>query len=103
HCSPHHLLLHPFPTRRSSDLSSPSVRYDAMLCCPGAVSSSRAAFSGDPAPATPDANPPRGKPVSASAGRHISPSSLPAPAAQSRSEEHTSELQSRFDLVCRLL
>src|SRR5438067_2998358 len=27
---------------------------------------------------------------------------LPAPAGQ-RSEEHTSELQSRFDLVCRLL
>src|SRR5699024_12744437 len=25
------------------------------------------------------------------------------PAAASRSEEHTSELQSRFDLVCRLL
>src|SRR5437868_9478248 len=25
------------------------------------------------------------------------------PAATSRSEEHTSELQSRFDLVCRLL
>src|SRR5207249_8831796 len=29
------------------------------------------------------------------AGRH--------PRAQTRSEEHTSELQSRFDLVCRLL
>src|SRR5438067_8402205 len=26
-----------------------------------------------------------------------------APPAPSRSEEHTSELQSRFDLVCRLL
>src|SRR5207249_9118522 len=26
-----------------------------------------------------------------------------SPAATSRSEEHTSELQSRFDLVCRLL
>src|SRR5699024_12883405 len=28
---------------------------------------------------------------------------LPAASAASRSEEHTSELQSRFDLVCRLL
>src|SRR5207249_7901475 len=28
---------------------------------------------------------------------------LPRPAAGTRSEEHTSELQSRFDLVCRLL
>src|SRR5699024_11990394 len=29
--------------------------------------------------------------------------SVPASAATARSEEHTSELQSRFDLVCRLL
>src|SRR5437868_7651292 len=28
---------------------------------------------------------------------------LAAPSLQARSEEHTSELQSRFDLVCRLL
>src|SRR5699024_12122633 len=28
---------------------------------------------------------------------------LPTPPARRRSEEHTSELQSRFDLVCRLL
>src|SRR5437868_10503277 len=27
----------------------------------------------------------------------------PSPSARPRSEEHTSELQSRFDLVCRLL
>src|SRR5437868_8425135 len=42
-------------------------------------------------------------------GRRPRPTSVPAPrkrrrpAAPSRSEEHTSELQSRFDLVCRLL
>src|SRR5699024_11788039 len=30
-------------------------------------------------------------------------SSVSTPLAQVRSEEHTSELQSRFDLVCRLL
>src|SRR5437868_6588986 len=38
---------------------------------------------------------------------HVSKASVPqfiaASAAASRSEEHTSELQSRFDLVCRLL
>src|SRR5699024_11614945 len=28
---------------------------------------------------------------------------LPEPITMARSEEHTSELQSRFDLVCRLL
>src|SRR5437868_11801963 len=32
-----------------------------------------------------------------------SPKKNAAPASQKRSEEHTSELQSRFDLVCRLL
>src|SRR5207249_10301133 len=31
------------------------------------------------------------------------PSSCPASSSPARSEEHTSELQSRFDLVCRLL
>src|SRR5699024_12048691 len=38
--------------------------------------------------------------------RRLSPTSTPAAmrvAISSRSEEHTSELQSRFDLVCRLL
>src|SRR5699024_11849087 len=35
------------------------------------------------------------------AGRSVRPA--PPAAAPSRSEEHTSELQSRFDLVCRLL
>src|SRR5437868_10931561 len=41
----------------------------------------------------------------ADADRHrLSPGALPdIPAGDRRSEEHTSELQSRFDLVCRLL
>src|SRR5438067_7215637 len=45
-------------------------------------------------------------PVPMPAARPWAPAaeSAPAPApAQVRSEEHTSELQSRFDLVCRLL
>src|SRR5256884_2815571 len=38
------------------------------------------------------------------APRHSSPASLPPPPPRrSRSEEHTSELQSRLHLVCRLL
>src|SRR6185312_16962817 len=40
-------------------------------------------------------------------GRHAAarrpPAAWPAPCTASRSEEHTSELQSRSDLVCRLL
>src|SRR5699024_12693284 len=35
--------------------------------------------------------------------RTRSPSRPGSPTDQTRSEEHTSELQSRFDLVCRLL
>src|SRR5438874_11956120 len=73
-CSRDHQNLHSFPTRRSSDLQSNSRR-----------TSNRSPWSGSPAPrgfATREANP-RG--------------------AGLRSEEHTSELQSRRDLVCRLL
>src|SRR5207249_7476438 len=36
-------------------------------------------------------------------GRGIDTVTLTTPADEIRSEEHTSELQSRFDLVCRLL
>src|SRR5207247_3371829 len=38
-----------------------------------------------------------------SSGRRYRPASAPAIATPLRSEEHTSELQSRVDLVCRLL
>src|SRR5699024_11860567 len=41
--------------------------------------------------------------VSRSSQVRISDGSAPAASSRSRSEEHTSELQSRFDLVCRLL
>src|SRR5207247_7752568 len=71
--SPQH--LHSFPTRRSSDL---------CLAAPGNFGvSSRSACSGD----TTDGS-------GTTAG---------APRVATRSEEHTSELQSRVDLVCRLL
>src|SRR5699024_12686435 len=41
--------------------------------------------------------------LSASAPRRPSAAAVPPVPAGARSEEHTSELQSRFDLVCRLL
>src|SRR5699024_12520917 len=77
--------LHSFPTRRSSDLSSASA-------------SSRAACSSSTL--GPPAAPPR-----AWVAPSTSPSVVTATSSGSvvRSEEHTSELQSRFDLVCRLL
>src|SRR5699024_12337605 len=71
-----------FPTRRSSDLEAfPAIK--AIISDPGSV-------SGVPAS--------RNFPGSAEGSK--CEICRPAP---SRSEEHTSELQSRFDLVCRLL
>src|SRR5699024_11967916 len=73
----HHRDLHSFPTRRSSDLR--------ILCGQGAPPPRRR-YGRKPLPRT-------GRPI---------PQPHPQPRRQ-RSEEHTSELQSRFDLVCRLL
>src|SRR5438067_10221543 len=73
HISGDHRDLHSFPTRRSSDLAAGRSQ--------NARSSVPTFFRGSIVP-------------TASRYRGGSPS---------RSEEHTSELQSRFDLVCRLL
>src|SRR5437868_12510168 len=82
-CSRTHRHLHSFPTRRSSDL--PSLPRS---------STSRARLKsrggGAAAPIFP-------RTIAASFARSLGAS------RPGRSEEHTSELQSRFDLVCRLL
>src|SRR5207249_11571528 len=85
--------LHSFPTRRSSDLPSDFAsgrRLDHLE----ALQNRRVAFA-SPAEVIDLASPRR---------RH---ERLECPddvnAMNLRSEEHTSELQSRFDLVCRLL
>src|SRR5207253_7448425 len=96
-CDGHTRHLHSFPTRRSSDLREYTM--------PDAAEKSTG-------------NPEQGSPASGStfeaerssagllvAARHHAAFAL-APAAQetaARSEEHTSELQSRGHLVCRLL
>src|SRR5437773_7384958 len=74
YCSGDHRDLHSFPTRRSSDLGDP-----------GEPLRSRGARGPDPPRA-----PVRGWRI-----RHLR--------VLRRSEEHTSELQSHHDLVCRLL
>src|SRR5207248_10300798 len=71
-CCGDHRALHSFPTRRSSDLTSPS----------GSLAATLPAQSG-----------PR-KSMRSMRGRS---------STRLRSEEHTSELQSPYDLVCRLL
>src|SRR5699024_12492140 len=71
---PYPPYLPSFPTRRSSDLA----RWD-----------------GPPGPAAP--------PRSTDATTRPPPVAVTRRGSWPRSEEHTSELQSRFDLVCRLL
>src|SRR5690606_41260755 len=75
YCSGAHLDLHSFPTRRSSDLP----RRPTPPCTRRIPS------------------PPR------DAGAPGHPRQPRAPGCLRRSEEHTSELQSRENLVCRLL
>src|SRR5207249_12081106 len=102
-CSPHphHPALHSFPTRRSSDLPS---RAGAAQGSNGRRRGTRAA------PRTTIA-------VQGARVHNLKNISLEIPRdslvvvtglsgsgkSSLRSEEHTSELQSRFDLVCRLL
>src|SRR5690606_42102595 len=91
-CGPHR-DLHSFPTRRSSDLRpSPVPRPPLKLRSKIRGSSS----GGIPSPSSPT-----------STTTELTPGlvwmvTVPAPCT-SRSEEHTSELQSRENLVCRLL
>src|SRR5690606_39488976 len=83
-----HRDLHSFPTRRSSDLGLRAVRL-------GGCSSARSLTSCWKR--------------SRSSARSIDSGEVPmigtqaASSARARSEEHTSELQSRENLVCRLL
>src|SRR5690606_41012729 len=95
HCSPAHRDLHAFPTRRSSDLWA-SRRISPPA--PGAASCWLSPVTRTFAPA-----------VSASCWIRVRWSEvtmLPSSTttrSPARSEEHTSELQSRENLVCRLL
>src|SRR5699024_11594324 len=88
------LQLHSFPTRRSSD-----------LCCPMLQSGYWTGSTPCTRFMVPKASPLLPKRPDGCAFMKQKP---PAPTRShvrcaQRSEEHTSELQSRFDLVCRLL
>src|SRR5699024_12438685 len=82
--------LPPFPTRRSSDLPRAPPR--RRRSCRPRWSPRPAGGTSRPTNASPARRSERGAPLGR--GPHT---------RTSRSEEHTSELQSRFDLVCRLL
>src|SRR5207248_11573116 len=86
-----------FPTRRSSDLQMPTGSFRMMRpsSAPAIIDISRAG-------ATTLADVPMS--IAKSTRIYESGESNPTPiASHQRSEEHTSELQSPYDLVCRLL
>src|SRR5699024_11693007 len=96
-CSAHRPDLHSFPTRRSSDLRKTTAKHEQN------GSSERLFSISDFAPVDDllcvfNANL---EFIQLKTLRYIQSSSVPS--ICSRSEEHTSELQSRFDLVCPLL
>src|SRR5699024_12795079 len=84
--------LHSFPTRRSSDLSW------VAACARYSVRSRSCAASGADHPCSRAC-----RSTSRWAREVTSRGARPRRTGCARSEEHTSELQSRFDLVCRLL
>src|SRR5437867_10633224 len=89
YCYSAHPVLHSFPTRRSSDLGvieNGEVANDATLDLLGRTAVSHAEAGADVV-----------APSDMMDGR------VAALRAALRSEEHTSELQSPYDLVCRLL
>src|SRR5690606_41039134 len=81
--------LHSFPTRRSSDLPLRKSSPSRSIRRPGSCRTTAAPSPGRSA----------SRATSPSRPTSCSASSI----APSRSEEHTSELQSRENLVCRLL
>src|SRR5690606_40981225 len=94
----HPPLLHSFPTRRSSDLTVSSALPRNATCLRPRSRTSATSRSCAPATTTRLG---RRSPCRTT-GPSPARSSPTAPTA-ARSEEHTSELQSRENLVCRLL
>src|SRR5207249_7106105 len=89
--------LHSFPTRRSSDLEQRLVLRLPSEPRDRAVVAVAIRHAGDRAPGDVEIRlaPDSQRALLTAVARHVG--------EDRRSEEHTSELQSRFDLVCRLL
>src|SRR5207253_11319177 len=87
--------LHSFPTRRSSDLiTSPTVRDSCSAPQKPAERTSLGWYG---------TLPKIGRVSSQDRARSAARGPIPVSSTSTRSEEHTSELQSRGHLVCRLL
>src|SRR5690606_40187650 len=99
YCSRPHRDLHSFPTRRSSDLFTMTSFNRSQ----SAVVVSSSGFEiARPAQLTIMSTPPKARQTFAMASR-TELSLVTSTTDPARSEEHTSELQSRENLVCRLL
>src|SRR5207249_12231759 len=94
-----HRHLHSFPTRRSSDLVSSSAWTRATRPSRSVVSVPIVRYAHHAPPPPPITSVITAAAASGPFHRRRGASAR----ASTRSEEHTSELQSRFDLVCRLL
>src|SRR5699024_11608760 len=95
--TPPHPALPPSPPRRSPDLASPTRVPDRATPAINAITIIPAAIK--PRPVTTIMR----SPTDASNAPESGDTKTNTRAIGNRSEEHTSELQSRFDLVCRLL
>src|SRR5206468_4395728 len=98
----YHLHPHPFPTRRSSDLFTQTNRTPTCWTS----SSHRLPFSSTTRYGALSSGCKRYRRchrISPARTRQLRFASIRADSSSTRSEEHTSELQSRSDLVCRLL
>src|SRR5207249_8541705 len=93
-----HLDLPSFPTRRSSDLL-PATGPAATARRPDVIGHTHRCSRSQSSPSS--TRSPRSCCASCSASLRLHTTS--SRRSHRRSEEHTSELQSRFDLVCRLL
>src|SRR5690625_5916705 len=89
YCPAYHRHPHSFPTRRSSDLWFRAAAPHSHAVLPGSCvqSDDHSVLAAAPSAAAPSA----------------AATSAPPQRPGERSEEHTSELQSRGHLVCRLL
>src|SRR5207249_12028438 len=100
HSSAHHLDLHSFPTRRSSDLNMQNAATEMTGIVDATRGSQRAIV---PACKKPSAMQLVSYAAPIGAAIFLWMPTITILPGIYRSEEHTSELQSRFDLVCRLL
>src|SRR5699024_11234431 len=97
------LSVHALPTRRSSDLFRQSPKASQKHCADQQNTPEAGVWFQSIADA---ADLPPRSPVSPDSAVHNPKAQLPVRCHSRpvvRSEEHTSELQSRFDIVCRLL